>query len=165
MCNRCANEFSEDTVGKECRICGEDSKIVKIEQEIVYHYYCSHCGKDLTSDTYREDAEVCPDCGGKIRTGHKPDNTIQISSDGDIPGFFCHELGLIGKQQEEYKSNHPDAVFNNKGALYIRSPRHLKEVLHEKGMVTLTDSREYNDQHREMLERGRDGEFDKKNNN
>ncbi len=145
----------------------------------MYHYYCTNCGKDLTVDYWRDDFdfveikgrillvhnEKCPDCGGLMKAGNAPDNNINISSDGDVPGFFCHELGLIGKQQEEYKQNHPDAVFNNKGALFIRSPHHLKEVLREKGMVTLTDSREYNDQHREMLERGRDGEFDKERHN
>jgi hypothetical protein len=135
-------------------------------------YFKCDCGNYLSND--KDIFPVC-ECGKQMT--HKelysckstPEAVIKIvkddvniTSDGDVQGFFCHELGLTGKQQDEYKARHPDAVFNNKGALYIRSPHHLKDVLHEKGMVTLTDSKEYNDQHREMLERGRDGEFDKK---
>jgi hypothetical protein len=74
---------------------------------------------------------------------------------GDSQEFYSQELGLLGPQQKKWREKHPTDEFDKLGRMKIRNPGHLKRVLAEKGMVTLSDSSKYNDRQKEIHEKAR----------
>lgn len=101
---------------------------------VLHTFRCETCDYAIDTKDSRI-PHICPKCKERMYWDFEKAN---ICSAGDAQGFYSPDLGL-----------------------YIKSPSHLKKVLKKRGMVCLTDSKECNDQHKEMLEVARNGAFDK----
>jgi len=131
-------------------------------------FHCENCSKEYrwSGDYDLPEINMLPlvdrnnpgkcDCGGHIVSGFVLNGFVNIAPKGDFKVFYSLELGAIGNAQKEYKIKHPDAEFNKYGALKIKSSRHREQVLKEKGMVCLTDSREYREHSKSELDEARE---------
>lgn len=118
-------------------------------------YRCSYCNKEYEVFQEKAVGYKCPicgkDCAWLAALGTKS---------GDQKEFWSLELGMLGEQQREYKKLHPDAEFNKYGALKVKGYQGVKKILKERGMVELSESKEYryqvNAEREEALEMSKD---------
>ena len=119
---------------------------------VIHTFICDSCGHSINDHTTKE-IHRCPLCGTDMRWDL---GGVGIP-DGDPKGFWSLEMGALGEQQAEIKKEHPTARFNQLGARWVESPKALKKVLKERGMVELTEDRKYREKTNDALEKAREG--------
>jgi putative FmdB family regulatory protein len=102
-----------------------------------YPFKCKECDKEFDRVFSMKDAptEVECECGGKAKRNWKEYGRIGTNARG-----YPHWSGAMGvniSRIGEYKKYYPDAVFNKRGDILVKSRKHKKELMKQRNMVEL----------------------------